>query len=325
MWMSKLKPQSEARVLLVAVLVTLGFALAALVLAAKAGTVFALPNGRIFTIIGVHSWMPVILALIITIGFQLRRGLLTKRELWRRLVVDSALILLLSLTFYLHFHIKSWVPLLNPATYDDGYWQIDQTLAPLTQASLMLRDVLQRIPYFDQFYQLGYIVVLVGSFMLIAYESRRLFYRFTLAFILTVSLGGLSYLLAPALGPFLYQAGVNAEASDAQQGLLEWHEALRSQPLAWVNEHMADYFGASLAAMPSLHVAYCFLLTYAIWQLYRITLIRVVYALFFVLVICESVWSKWHYWIDAPAGIALALLSLWLARKMIGEAADGKN
>lgn len=321
---SKIKQTPEWGVLVWGASIVAIFAAIMFAISLRIGVVFAVPNARIFNIVGVHSWIPIAMASIVYLLYQLLRGQLSWATMIKRLSVDMSYIALLVIAFYLHFHLKAWIPLINPELYDDFYWHIEQYIRPFTDFIAPIRVFLSKLPFFDKIYQLGYIFVFVTSFVIIAYVNRAVFRRFSLAFLLAIMLGCFSYLIAPAIGPFLYETGLNADATMAQSNLLKWHYVLREQGVAWLNPHMGDFFGASLAAMPSLHVAYCFMITYAIFNIYKIIWIRVFYLAFFMLVVCESVWSKWHYWIDAPAGIMVALISLWIAQKMIGED-YGKN
>ena len=312
-------PQTEERTLLIMALTCLGFTVFTALCAVSIGGNFALPGKRLFIIIGTHSIIPISLALISYLLYQGLRRNLWQKETLARVTIDISIMLMMSFIFYLHLHLKAWVPLINPVLYDDWLWQSDLALQPFTSAIEPLRLALAKLPYFDWFYQFIYIKIFMLGFILVAYVNRPLFQRLCLAFMFTIILGCIGYLLMPALGPFLYETGFNEGASKIQAEVLKWYEVLREQQAPWLNAHLSDMLGASLAAMPSLHVAYSFLMLWAIWQTYRFWWMRGLYLIFFLLVICESVWSKWHYWIDAPAGIAIALMSLWLVDMIIGE------
>jgi len=142
-------------------------------------------------------------------------------------------------------------------------------------------------------------------------------------FLLAVSLTwiGLAIILALALpsagpcyyssvtgdgGPFgdlmAYLGRVNATSGLAALGLQRW--------LWWAQESGAAIPYASIAAMPSLHVAFPVLCTLAAWQ--RSRWFAVAWGVFAILTWLGSIHLGWHYAIDGEVA-ALAVVGIWAA------------
>ena len=303
----------------IAAYITASFSVSIVAIGLALGTEFAIPNERIFAIIGLHGWIPILGALVIYLLYRLFSGELFRLQTLGRVTQDMAYVMLLNIVFYFHLYIKIWVPHVNPRLWDDFYWRGELLLRPFTEFILPVRQYLNSFGEFDDFYQTGYLALFFSAFLAVAYTNRRVFHQFYIAFLLTVGFGAFTYMITPTIGPFLFEQGHNAIANMGQPELLDRYHLLRANDMAWLNANIADYLGASLAAVPSMHVAYSFLVSWGMWHCFPSFLVRIPVAFYFLLVASESVWSKWHYWIDTPAGMAVALLSLWLAQKMIGQ------
>ena len=83
----------------------------------------------------------------------------------------------------------------------------------------------------------------------------------------------------------------------------------------WVSRFGSVYFTASLAAMPSLHVAHATVITWSIFQA-RLWVVLPLFGFLWFWILIESVASRWHYLVDAPAGLAVAAISIWLAHRL---------
>lgn len=217
---------------------------------------------------------------------------------------------------FAHFNIKLWIPHINPVMYDDFYWKTDQMVRPIVDACDYIREnIFIFIPYESNFYMLAFIALFYTSFLYHAIKTPAHFRTLVVAVLLVQSLGALAYLVAPAIGPFIYEAGVDPTITPGQLGMLEFYRNSVAEGPAWIARHGSAHFTVGLAAMPSLHAAGAFLFFLFAWKHGRILLPLYSIILFFILV--TSVASRWHYVIDVPVGIALALLCLWLAERLV--------
>jgi hypothetical protein len=170
------------------------------------------------------------------------------------------------------------------------------------------------VPNTDAWYQTAFLLMFISGFCSLSVTRNPVYPRFCLGVLLTMSLGALSYMIAPALGPFIYEQGLNQRATDSQAGMLWAHQEIMREGMAWIAEAGPSYFTGGLAAMPSLHIAHAAVMTWFIF-LARSPLVPIFLAMCFWVVI-ESVASRWHYLIDIPAGLLLAVLVVWLAGRL---------
>lgn len=225
---------------------------------------------------------------------------------------------------FAHFNIKLWIPHINRAMYDDFYWKTDQIVRPIVDACDYIREnIFVFIPYESNFYMIAFIALFYISFLYHAIKTPTHFRTLVVAVLLVQSLGALAYLAAPAIGPFIYETGVDPTITPGQLGMLEFYRNSVAEGPAWIARHGSTHFTVGLAAMPSLHAAGAFLFFLFARKHGRILLPSYSIILFFILV--TSVASRWHYVIDVPAGLLLAWGCLWLAERIIVVAKEEAN
>ena len=149
-----------------------------------------------------------------------------------------------------------------------------------------------------------------------------------IAALLLQVIGTIGYLIAPALGPFIYEAGVDPTISGGQRSMLEFYRISVAEGPEWLSKHGGANFTVGLAAMPSLHSASAFLFFLFAWHHGKILVPLYSFILFFILI--TAVASRWHYLIDVPVGMLIAWASYALAERLAkGQAAtaeiDGAN
>lgn len=299
---------------------TIGITLmATLCIASYAGVGLMPPTTRVFVIIGFYSAIPMLFVLFVYFFHFLMTKKLGNPSNIKHLQTDIVYIALLGLAFYLHMHLKAWVPLLNSENYDDFYWRGEFITRHITDAFLPARFYLSKLGEFDEFYQTGYVSVFMLIFGFIMIARRDFYHRYFLALLIMISFGWVTYYITPTIGPFLYEVGHNDIANNTFPELLPDYNNIREHGAEWFNVHGAPYIGAALSAVPSFHVAFCFMAIWGVWNCTTSYILRSVSVLFLLFVILESVWTKWHYFIDAPAGIAVALVSILIMRKILGE------
>ncbi len=310
----------------VAAAITLSFGLLVAVIAQIIRTPLNMPDERISIVIGINIVGPLGLAIacyLITQGVLILRGKAkrSRQQILDDMANDLILIGLYVVANYLHFNLKMWVPLINPALFDTAYMASDESLRPLvdalTWASTAIRDNLN--PEF-RWYQFLFLTMFVLTFCRFAAVRNALYPRFAVSMLLMVSLGALSYLIAPALGPFIYEDGNILATTEVQAGMYAAYQSVQAEGAAWIVQNGSDYFTGALAAMPSLHVGYASLMTY--YMLKNRDYMAPLFVLFWLWILIDSVALRWHYAIDAPAGIALCALVIWLTNRLLPRSED---
>jgi len=214
------------------------------------------------------------------------------------------------------FNLKLWVPFVNPHSFDAVFWMTDQALRPLvTLCMAARRSIAPVVPYDWNFYLTGFLLLFYLSLLYHATRTPRMLRRLIVSATFLQGFGGLVYLALPAIGPFLYEAGVSSSSTAAQRLMLD----VRTQSVAhgrrWLSDHGASVLMAGLGAMPSLHVGYAFLFLRHAIRDGRVLLPTYIPIFLFILV--TSVANRWHYLVDLPVGLALAALSIRLAWRYV--------
>jgi hypothetical protein len=308
------------------------FALATVLLGRLTGAPFVLPTERVSPALGIPAIVPVAVA---GIGYLLAQA--ARQALWPRpgqgwagtlrlALGDLAFIGLFLAVTYLHFHIKTWMPLVNPHLFDEAYLAVDQALRPVLDALAAVRAAVARLlPAPDLWYQGAQAALVMLAFWLHALGDRRWHHHSMTALLLLLMLGPLTYLIAPAVGPFLYEDGPNAVATASQHAMHAVFEQVRTGGPAWLAAHGGEHLTAAVAAMPSLHVALATLVTYYAWKMRSALLPLILFLSGWIFV--ESVVSRWHYLVDLPPGVALAALVILIANRVcrwrLAEGQDG--
>ncbi|HEX6120900.1 MAG TPA: ELM1/GtrOC1 family putative glycosyltransferase [Dongiaceae bacterium] len=297
--------------IVIALLTALAFLVIAIGISAVAHTHFTVPQSGNIPGLRINFWIPPIAA---AAGYLLlqcaTRYVGPMRPSWRtiaeRAVGDYLLLGLFILVIYIHFNIKMWIPVVNPRLYDQDYFAVDQAASSVIVLFDDLRGLLARIlPGADLWYQAAFFAVFVLSFVSHALGRRRFHYHNMTALLLIESVGPLTYLIAPAVGPFIYQHGQSALATTAQLRMYGVYESARAGGAAWMQDHGGQFFADPLAAMPSLHVAASFIIAY--YAVKARLWVAPVAVFAFCWIFIESVAARWHYLADLPAGMALAI------------------
>lgn len=307
--------------MLVITLVVLGFFAIALAIASAYGIRFTAPRPGKIPGLDANYWVPPIFAAIAYLAIQLiaRQLARSARPSWaafgRRIFDDYYLLVLFIFVIYVHFNIKMWIPVVNPALYDETYFGIDQALRPVIDLFAWLRGLGARvIPAVDIWYQAGFFAVFVLSYLTHSVGNRRWHYHNMIGLLLIEMIGPLSYLFAPAVGPFIYEQGPNALATNAELTMYEVYKQVLAGGAAWVSEHGGQYFAQPLAAMPSLHVGATFVIVY--YAVKARQWVSPLAVLAFAWIVVESVVARWHYLIDLPVGLLLAAIAIAITNRL---------
>jgi hypothetical protein len=298
----------------------LGFGVITALLAFASGAPFVIPSEGVSPALGVPPALPLEMGALgwlagQLVSWKLSAGVRDGNQLLQRITTDLTYIMLFVVVIYFHFSIKMWMPLLNSRMYDDSYFRIDQDLWPVMAGLERIRAALASVlPAADQWYQGAQLGLFIGSFWIHGLGDRRWHHHNVTALLLNLMIGPLAYLLAPAVGPFIFEAGPNRAATAAQQAMYAQFSDLVAQGPSWLIAHGGQYFTAPLAAMPSLHVsAACIVSYYALKARSRFAPLMVFFA---VWIFIDSVVSRWHYLVDLPAGILLAVVAIAIANRV---------
>ncbi len=304
----------------VAIIVVGLFCLTVLAIALIYGAPLSYPRERISLALGYSAVLPVIAAVVLYVSLRLLRALVLRRgdglgQVFQMVATDLTLMGLFLLATYFHFSLKTWIQLVNPNLYDASYMAVDRAFYPLIELFNWIRSTFFTIvPNTDAWYQGAFLLMFISGFCSLAVTRNPVYSRFCVGVLLTICLGALSYLIAPALGPFLYEQGLNAKATEAQAGMLWAHQQVMRDGMSWIAEAGPDYFTGGLAAMPSLHMTHALVMSWFMIQARSMLIPFFLLICFWVMI--ESVVSRWHYLIDLPAGALLAVLIIWLTNRL---------
>jgi mitochondrial fission protein ELM1 len=291
------------------------------------GTHFTVPHSG--NIPGLHTnyWVPPIAAALGYLVLQCLVKLVgpAKRS-WRQIaafaVTDYLLLAVFILVIYVHFNIKMWVPLINPSLHDSAYYAVDEALRPLLNAMVSVRQAIATVlPAPDIWYQAAFFAVFVLSFLTHALGRRRFHYHNMVGLLLIEMAGPLTYLIAPAVGPFIFEHGPNTLATVAEGRMFEVYQHVRAGGADWIAANGGSFFAEPLAAMPSLHVGATLIIAYYAVRARLWMAPLAVAALFWITI--ESVVSRWHYLVDVPAGVLLAIAVIAITNRLCRNVADG--
>jgi hypothetical protein len=109
------------------------FAAITALIAYARGLPFVLPTERVSPALGVSPELPLLIAVVGYLACQVINAKWRQHEprqiqLLRRISTDLFYIMLFVIVIYFHFHLKMWMPLLNPHLHDRVYFQIDEQL-----------------------------------------------------------------------------------------------------------------------------------------------------------------------------------------------------
>jgi PAP2 superfamily len=216
----------------------------------------------------------------------------------------------------IHFNIKLWVHAINPALWDAQYLAVDNALHPLVAGARGFHNALAALGGpLDRLYLFAFLAMFGCSIIIHSSRSFTVFRRVVLTAMLVHVLGGLSYLIAPALGPFVYENGVNQLEAQRQVFMLGAHKAALAGGVPWFSAHGSEFLATGLAAMPSLHVASSAVFVYFAWVHER--WLSWFYLPLFAFIMIEAVATRWHYLLDIAFGLGLTGLAIFIVERVL--------
>lgn len=263
--------------------------------------------------VGVHYLYPLVGAALIGLLALMASRAQRNDDLIRAILIGVPCY---AIVLYCHFNVKLWLPHINPARYDDALWMTDQAVRPLVDACMDIRRRLAPLlPYDANFYMMGFILQFYATFAYYALRRPEYFRELLLAVTIMQLIGTVGYLMMPALGPFIYETGVNPLISDAQAHMLAFYRQSVAHGPVWIRDHGSEAFTAGLGAVPSLHAAGSILFLAFSWRHARPLLPFHLFCTLFILI--AAVANRWHYVIDLPFGLLVAALSLVFAARIV--------
>jgi hypothetical protein len=286
------------------ILLASAFVLIGFLISLTFGLPISLPASKSLAFTGLGNLVPVI---VVAAGLMIT--LLTQRA-GRTLYFATALVAYGAILIT-HFNIKLWVGVINPSLWDAQFWRIDEMLRPVIAGSMSIHNGLAVIigPV-DWLYLFAFLAMFVCSIIVHSSRSFLVFREMILTAMLVHVLGGLSYLVTPALGPFIYEPGVNALETQRQIFMLSAHDAALVGGISWFHTQGSEFLATGLAAMPSLHVASSAVFVYFAWKHERH--LCWFYLPLFGFIMIEAVATRWHYIVDIVAGLGLTALAIFL-------------
>jgi hypothetical protein len=278
------------------------------VLSSILGVRFNLPSGERAAFVGIHYLYPLVGVAIWGVFALFGQ---------RRHLAKTFLIALpcYAVVLVCHFNLKLWIPHINPMLWDPLLWRIDSSLHPIVDACFAVRRAIAPlIPLDGNFYMWGFIIMFYMSFCALAVSDPHDFRTLFLAALFFQGFGGLTYLLMPALGPFIYERGIEPMQTMAEQGMLQSYHSNIASGTAWIAEKGSTHITVGLAAMPSLHVGGSFLFLLFAWRHARVLV--PFYIMLFSFILIDSIATRWHYLIDVPAGMVFAFGCVVLAERL---------
>ena len=283
------------------------------------GAHLLVPNERVSVALGFSAILPIVLGFFSYVGVIVaarlsKQGQMTRAPLLQVAGNDLALLLIFVVVSYFHFNLKMWIPLINPVLWDSQFMASDEAFRWLVDGATWI-SVAVHEHYLGEvrIYQTLFLGMFVLSFCNLAARRDEYYPQFAIAILLVLSLGCFSYLIMPALGPFIFEAGAQVQSTSSQEDMYSAYQKVQEQGVEWVNRWGGGYFTGSLAAMPSLHVAHATVMTYYMFKSRAI--LYPAFLIFWLWIVIESVALRWHYVVDDIAGLVLAAVVIALVHR----------
>ncbi len=210
-----------------------------------------------------------------------------------------------------HFNVKMSMNMVNPWRWDKLYWNVDEALRPVVDASFAIhRGVDLVLPGGDLLYFFAFIAMFGSSIFVHSMGRFIIFRKVIFTAMLVHVLGALAYLVMPAVGPFIYEKGANAVETARQLHMMGSYEALMAGGRPWMASEGSHYLFAAIGAMPSLHVASSAVFVYYALKYER--WLGYCYLPLFFFIIAEAMATRWHYVADVIVGVAVTALAIWI-------------
>jgi hypothetical protein len=247
-----------------------------------------------------------------------RRMLTLARSRWpkQRLALAMSALLAYHVVYLCYHNLKSWV-VLNKSR-DAMLLEWDRWLFLGHSPAVLLHDLLgQHLAHYVLMvlYESFGTMVLIAIPMPVVFATRiRDGYVAMTAAVWVWIFGTACYYLIPSLGPFNEApeefAGLpHTMIQETQARYMDQRAHLLAHP------HAGDAF-AQVSAFASLHVGVTCVI-FLMCHYYGLRRTTIAMGAFLFATIIATIYLGWHFFVDDPAGIAIAVLAVYLGRKMI--------
>ncbi|WP_370247744.1 phosphatase PAP2 family protein [Nocardioides sp.] len=218
-------------------------------------------------------------------------------------------------------NLKSMVPYVNSAVWDDEFARIDRVLWFDHDPSQVMHDLFGTgiaAHFFSAVYFIWIALVPVSIAIALVFSRRtQAGSWFVTAVAFDWALGALFYLLLPTLGP-VYHEGQRQLFT----ALPETYNTLLANQL-WDDRvaMLADRDAGlqTIAAFPSLHVGIMMTICVFLEYVRARRWVRVTSWVFFVLTVIATMYLGWHFFVDVLGGMALGSFTVWAAAMATGN------
>ena len=282
----------------------LGFYLISVVLGHRFGLQLVFPSSNALQFTGMSYFVP--LSMVFALGLFM---MVTKRTMQLAYYLIAAIAYVMILV--VHFNVKLWMSIVNPRLWDALYWHADQMARPLIDASFVFHKLVGMVsPVVNHLYLFAFLAMFGTSIIVHSMKNFIVFRQVIFTAMLVHALGAFSYLVMPAVGPFIYESGVNALETTRQEHMYLGYQAAIVGGKPWIESQASHFLLAAVAAMPSLHVASSGVFVY--YALKHERWLGWLYLPLFVFILFEAVATRWHYVLDIVTGLALTGLAIAL-------------
>jgi PAP2 superfamily len=250
-------------------------------------------------------------------------------EHWTRERIRLVVIGLVSfyVTYVSYRNLKNFLPLVNRKLNDPLLHSLDTTLAFGHEPAVLLHHVLGET-YAAHVLATVYLLFLpISPLSLVVYLvwSRNITYGYWYATAQCIAwaLGTVSYYALPTLGPAFWYVWLYADLD--QTGVTSLQRSLFYSRLDVLWAPLTTDSIQSVAGFASLHVGIILTLALVTQYTARHVLIRRAMWVFFVLTVISTLYFGWHYIADDIAGLAIALVAVYLAALGTGQKFDRRG
>jgi len=279
-------------------------------------------SGRIVLLLGTLAFFIVIdlVPRAIRRGGRFDRALATvASERWNRRRLGAVCLGLLSfyVTYLSYRNLKGFLPFLTDQDFDPTLLSLDRSLFLGHDPGPLLHDLLgtgiaAHLLSTTYLFFLAFVPISLGA-ALIASSNPIPGLWYVTALGLNWTLGVVSYLLLPALGPVFV-------APDFYSNLPETGTAALQQALIYErHEALAGQAAQSIAAFASLHVSVVFTAALIAHLLRLPRLLRVALWTFLGLTMLATLYFGWHYVVDDVAGLGIGVVAVVLGGVATGH------
>jgi len=230
------------------------------------------------------------------------------------------------ITYIGYRNLKSYLPFIRGDIQDYALREFDQLLFFGHDPGVLLHQVIgfEWMAHFLSFIYLAYLplVPLTLTAWLVWSRNLSFGYWFVTANAMCWALGTATYYLIPSLGPIFHfpwlfvdlpETGVTA----LQEALARGRESVRFNPMSESVQ--------SVAGFASLHTGITLVVALVGQYTLRNRLLKFACWAFFGITVVSTIYFGWHYVADDLAGVAIAVLSVYLGGLATGQRFDRRG